>query len=532
MTGKVAHIVERKGRYFARLVVPNDVRHVIGKTELRAPLGSNRSEASKKSHAVLADFQKQIESARAGLAMRPAEQRPHPEELDIMTFEEIARLRYRESLEFDEELRNTDHRYAAFGGIDEQQVTALKRAVVGSASDSELRDAVGSIMLQLALRGHHVEKFGSGGWRKLARYVAAAELEALRRIAERDEGDFSGSPQTPFLIAPEPAAPNIPKKSPVPLTVLFESYIAELAASGKGSEAKRRWTPVFRNLASFLGHEDAGRITPEDLVRWKESLLPTLAPKTIKDVYIVAVKAVLSWAKKNHKIPEYVAADLSIRAPKKVVSRERGLNDSEAAKVLAAALNYSPKVVSNPRNRESEKLTAAKKWVPWLCALTGARVAEITQLRKSDVRDRDGISYLHLTPDAGSIKTGHYRDVPIHPQLVELGFLDFVEASGNGPLFFAVNPDRSASAKPARQVAGRISDWLRGLDAISAEVDPSHAWRHRFKTIARELGLDPRVVDAIQGHASRTAGDDYGDVTLKAKHAAISRMPHYRIPAS
>jgi site-specific recombinase XerD len=43
-----------------------------------------------------------------------------------------------------------------------------------------------------------------------------------------------------------------------------------------------------------------------------------------------------------------------------------------------------------------------------------------------------------------------------------------------------------------------------------------HGFRHRFKTIGLEAGISTRVLDAIQGHAARTAGDSYGDVTVKA----------------
>ena len=34
-----------------------------------------------------------------------------------------------------------------------------------------------------------------------------------------------------------------------------------------------------------------------------------------------------------------------------------------------------------------------------------------------------------------------------------------------------------------------------------------------------------RVADAIHGHAGKTAADNYGDVTLKTKVDALSKMP-------
>ena len=44
MAGKVRHLLNRSGRYFARLVVPADLRRFIGKTELRAALGKQAGE--------------------------------------------------------------------------------------------------------------------------------------------------------------------------------------------------------------------------------------------------------------------------------------------------------------------------------------------------------------------------------------------------------------------------------------------------------------------------------------------------------
>lgn len=527
MTGRAAHIVERKGNFYARLVVPKELRDVIGRTELRAPLGRNRGEAAKRSHAVLAEFQQQIEAARAGLVRRPAERRLSPAKLDILTFDQIAHLHYRERLLFDDELRNTDHRHAA-GFVDPHLVDDLKRAVIGAASDDELRATIGTVMTRFALRGHHIEEFGTTGWRTLARAVATAELEALRRVAERDDGDFTGKPALPALV--DEKAPTLaPAGKPVTLTSLLDGYLAELAASGKGKEAERRWRPVFKHLADHLGHDDATRMTADDLVAWKEALLVSHSPKTLKDVYLASVKAVIRWAVQNRKLLENVTAGITVRVPKKILTREKGFNDDEAVAVLKAASDYQPKASSNPRTREGATLTAAKRWVPWLCAFTGARVSEMTQLRKQDVQERNGITFIRITSDAGSVKNGEFRDVPIHPQLVERGFLRFVETAGDGPFFYVPKSDSTAAQHPSKTVSGRLSNWVRGLGVIGETVDPNHGWRHRFKTLALENGVDARIADAIQGHAARTAGEDYGDVTLKTKFAALARLPNYTL---
>lgn len=135
---------------------------------------------------------------------------------------------------------------------------------------------------------------------------------------------------------------------------------------------------------------------------------------------------------------------------------------------------------------------------------------------------------MRITPDAGSLKTGKCRDVPLHEHVIDEGFLRFVETAKAGPLFFATG-ERTSKVHPSKQVAQQRVEWIRGLDIIGADVKPNHGWRHARKTIGRELCVNPRVLDAIEGHASRTAGDDYGDVTLKAKALAVSQYPRFKV---
>ena len=172
--------------------------------------------------------------------------------------------------------------------------------------------------------------------------------------------------------------------------------------------------------------------------------------------------------------------------------------------------------------------SAAKKWAPLICAFTGARISEVTQLRKKDIRIEGDIAVMRITPDAGKVKTRQYRDVPLHDQIIEKGFLEFVEGSADGPLFYP--PMKGTRlADPAQTVSGRISNWLQKASVIPEGVSPNHGWRHAFKTVGREVEIDSRILDAIAGHAARTAGDDYGDVTILAKKRAIDRLPRFAI---
>lgn len=518
MAGKVRHLINRSGRYHARLVVPKDLRGIIGKTELRTPLGGDYKQALKLLHGAVAQLQHQIALAEQKAGQGQAKPPRYP-----LAPDQIAHSHYMQRMAFDDELRN-DPRYAAVG-VDDVLVSRLREAVAGKANDAELGALVGAQVERFRAAGNLDAEPGSPEWREIARALCHAELEALARAAERDEGDFSGTPTTPIIANAQP-----PEKAPQPVSLqgLWEDYVAARVQAGFMRDGGKRQRPVIENLRKHLRHNDARRVTKKNLLEWRDHLMKELSAKTVNDIYLSAVRSLFAWAVENDRLPENVAATVKQPKRKKEYGRERGYTDAEAVKVLKASRAYQPKKDEFGHIREADQTVAMKRWVPIICAFTGARVSEITQLRKEDIREVDGHWVARITPDAGTVKAGGYRDVPLHRQIVEQGFIDFVDAAASGPLFHnATEPEKYRKA--AQIVSNKLSDWLR-LGKLTPEgLQPNHAWRHRLKTQCRELGISDRVVDAIQGHAGKTAGDNYGDVTLKTKTDTVERLPCYQL---
>ena len=516
MAGKVRHLVNRSGRYHARLVVPKDLRRIVGKTELRAPLGGDYRHALRLLPGAVAELQHQIALAERKASTKRSIGAPrYP-----LAPDQIAHSHYMQRLEFDDELRN-DPRYASVP-VDELLVSRLREAIAGRASDDELRELVGYQIEQFRKAGNMSATPGSDEWRIVARALCSAELEALARAAERDEGDFAGQPTDPLI---KNAQPPEDAPAPVNLALLWSDYKASRKQAGFMKDDGRRQNPVIENLRQHLGHSDAARITKKDLLAWRDKLLQDKSAKTVSDIYLSTVRSLLGWAEGNERLPSNVAATVRQPRPRRQHGRERGYTDAEALAVFNAALTYKRKINEVGRS-ETPHQAAAKKWCPIICAFTGARISEITQLRKEDVRQEGDWWIIRITPDAGSLKAGNYRDVPLHAQVIELGFVDFVKAASPGPLFHAgKDPEKYATA--ASSVSDQVAKWLRNSGLIPEGVWPNHAWRHRFKTVAREIGASDRVTDAICGHAGRTAGDNYGDVTLKAKERVIEALPDF-----
>lgn len=112
--------------------------------------------------------------------------------------------------------------------------------------------------------------------------------------------------------------------------------------------------------------------------------------------------------------------------------------------------------------------------------------------------------------------------------MVDLGFPDFVATCADGHLFLNVGAD----ADPLGALQGlknRLAEFGRTI-VTDRGVAPNHGWRHRFKTVGMEAGIPPRILNAIEGHTTKTVADTYGDVTLKTMAAEIGKLPCYYLP--
>lgn len=217
MAGKVRHLVNRSGRYHARLVVPKDLRDIIGKTELRASLGGDYRQALRLLPSAVAKLQNEIAIAERTLAQQVGTSFDEEVARYPLTPQQIAFSHYAQRLAFDDELRN-DPRYASIE-LDDLLVSRLRNAVAGRADNAELSSLVGYQVERFRAAGNLSAKVGSDEWRMIARALCRAELEVWGRAVERDEGDFSGTPSDPVIRDAQPPQ-DAPKR--VGLSVFCE----------------------------------------------------------------------------------------------------------------------------------------------------------------------------------------------------------------------------------------------------------------------------------------------------------------------
>lgn len=313
---------------------------------------------------------------------------------------------------------------------------------------------------------------------------------------------------------------------PVAIKTIFDGYLSERKPAPATVKA---WTSAINSLIAHLGHDDAAIVTPEDIVAWKDALLAanngsSRGGITVRHKYLGAVKPVFGWAKRNRLIHDNPVAGVTVDAPKTIRRRtSKGYSDAEARRVLTASYAINTQA-------DRSFLAFARRWLPWLCAYTGARVGEMAQLRRQDIaKNEEGIWYLTITPEAGSQKGNFARQVAIHPHLIEQGFIEAVEGR-SGPLFYDPTRARKGSiGNPQhKKVAQRVADWVRHTVGLTdPDLQPNHGWRHRFITIAKDSGMDGDIRRAIVGHAAIDEHGDYGDTLIRSSYRALAEFPRY-----
>jgi integrase len=374
-----------------------------------------------------------------------------------------------------------------------------------------------------------ISSVDSGTREILLSTFAQAMRDAVESRKRNSEGDYSADAKAgrfPTWTDGQQEARG--ETSRVSLKGLVEAWWIEAKATGRKPSTYESYSNTMAAFVSYVGHDDASRIRPSDVISFKDYRLASTNPrtgtpvsaKTVKDSDLSGLKTIFGWAKVNGKIAANPAEGVTIKLGRPRRVRSKGFTDSEAFSILRAAARLKP-------GNERPETFAAKRWVPWLCAYTGARVGELAQLRKEDVQ-REGKHWtIIITPEAGTVKTNEARSVVLHPHLIEQGFITFVRSSSPGHLFIRPS-DKGDVLGPLQGLKNRLAEFVRAI-VPDKNVAPNHAWRHRFKTIGIEVGIEHRILDAIQGQRPRNVAEGYGEVTIKTQAAAISKLPWYRV---
>ena len=144
-------------------------------------------------------------------------------------------------------------------------------------------------------------------------------------------------------------------------------------------------------------------------------------------------------------------------------------------------------------------------WMPLLGLFTGARIGELSQIMLHDIRhDEDGHWIIGINDkEFKKVKTdASRREIPLHPKLIELGFLDYLEdvraaVPESDRVFPYLRKDsKNGFADVPSESFGRYLDTL----AIYADDKVFHSFRSTANQRLKKNGVEMSVRSQLIGH--------------------------------
>lgn len=360
--------------------------------------------------------------------------------------------------------------------------------------------------------------------RKLARRLIEVDLEGAKAELRALSGEPLDLPLLAGTLHASPAAASASAGSSIAQAPLYTfSEIASIYGDQRVAEgnwrrkSERQNRTILALLASLLGDPLIGDISKEDiravgtdivnLPSNMTKVFPGRSPREVLDLlkggaeaarleprsvnkYRQLLRSVFKWALENEYISSNPATILKdVKEPPARDGREDFTDED--------LLTYFAKL---PARSEPDPYLY---WIPRILAYTGMRLGECSQLRKQDVRVAMGLPVFDInTEDGKTLKNdASIRQVPIHPRLVELGFLDFV---GSLPVGFlwpesvrtTDNEERSDSDRLSKKL-GRV---LRSSGILDRKKTGAHSFRHTVSTRLKDLSIPEYQISDLVGH--------------------------------
>ncbi|WP_447931870.1 tyrosine-type recombinase/integrase [Sphingopyxis fribergensis] len=541
------YLYEVGGSLVVRVQVPRAVRPALGKGELKKSFGRDHATAKSDYYRTVASFKDAIKSARGVPAnvmgspiLRDVE--PSPEEMEAAAYDHFQRV-----------MLNLRRKNVSPDGSaapsPKQRAVGYKEMIdyfvdVYDADQWQLMsfDVDGLCQRQ----GWAIEKL-STGYETLCRLMLRARLQAYKNELRLLEGSFSADPEADPLFDKEP-----PAKSNAPKTLgdLLERFKAARSLRWSASTSKN-YIIIFRVIEEVCGRDTVLRAIDHDFcVKVRDQLrripanykkMPALAGRPLAEVIDISAQlkiapispatvnshlnklgAIIRYGRDQTWISGNPMADIEVPDPVAPEDKRDAFNVEQLQTLFAANPWSDPKydVAGRP----------SRYWAPLISLFSGARLTEICGQRVDEMAMENGVAFFDFRhrPDDRAMKNGKSRRVPVHPELIRLGFWSFVEAaraSEREMLFPDVK--RHQLGKWGDGTSKWFSREIGKLKLVGKNLS-FHSLRHSFEDALKRVDLhDTPVGNAITGRWSAGVSKNYGTkYTLEKLTGALERVSY------
>lgn len=505
--------VKRRGKssvYYYRVRIPSDLKLHYGKEERWLSLRTKEVEtANERATVHELKLQQEYASIRALRGLAPVNDVSEDE------LERIAMLWLVGELE--DEKHDRLQGYYMDDQLFEEQAMASEEFYEASGrwlARGNFAQIEGLTKGQLKLHGIQLNE-NSQTYLKACRQFAIVTRRLAGMFKELDKGEIV---DTPIV---ERVAPKL--RTEDTLQYLLEYWKTQRKPADKTYGEAKTYIELLGELTKA---KPASKITKSDIVLYKDTRLAIVSAGTVeKDLSVL--KGIFSNAVANDKLPSNPVVGVKV-PPVKGQGKPRLPFDLEQLKTIFKSQIYTDEL--RPRGGAGE----ASYWLPLIALFTGARLNEIGQLHVEDVKEEQGINYFFITTDSEDDETdktlktqSSHRRVPIHPELVRCGFLEYLglmRKAKEKRLFPDIKSKSDRLTDPFSKWFNQ--QWLRKKLGITDSRRVFHSFRHTFKDACRVSEIATELHDKLTGHASGNVGDSYGGefYPLRPLANAISKL--------
>ncbi len=145
-------------------------------------------------------------------------------------------------------------------------------------------------------------------------------------------------------------------------------------------------------------------------------------------------------------------------------------------------------------------------WCPLISLFSGARLGEVSALEVRHIKEIEGVKTFEILKGKTADSE---RVVPIHPQLLELGFWDYIQSlrAKNQKYLF---PDRSSRSAVAKSMGRKWGIWVEKC-GIDDKRKVFHSFRSTAITDLHNRSAGPAAIRKAVGHTSPAVEGSHGD---------------------
>tara|TARA_B110000211_G_scaffold231060_1_gene291875 strand:+ start:218 stop:1180 length:963 start_codon:yes stop_codon:yes gene_type:complete len=294
-------------------------------------------------------------------------------------------------------------------------------------------------------------------------------------------GDKSPSTLSAAVASNDSIAESNPRNVASATHLLVDAFLKENSPRWGGREVTR-----ITNCLKFLPDKLP---TKEGAIKLKQSILQTKTPTTFNR-YLKYFNAFYNWLMaNNHFISSNPFDGLRVIEKKKSISSLRNAYTPTQLKTLIKlAVSYGNKSI--------------RYWLIMIARYTGARMNEICQLKPSDITRE----VIHIRGE--QLKTDNAkRTIPIHPKLIDLGILDWVNRCKGNRLFHEWAVVKGSYSHSASRWFSRNNPF----DKSKPDYVDFHSIRHTVATELKQAGVEVQFAAQILGHSNgNITYDRYG----------------------